>query len=291
MKLEKFLEPYIKAQNEKFNKILKNIKKNTISQLNELFKKMHEGLKQFKSTYERFSIIMLELGWPPQPELYVNEISQIVNYYDKYGKEATKQEIDKYFLDRYPQNKIEDIVDKWDKKKIMNKRMPIIKEAIKAHKSGDYYLAVAALLPQIEGIIADGFGHVGQMYNEELEDYIEELNKKREPFNDLLNDFYLKIILVNFGHGERIKSSLSRHAIVHGGDVDFGTNINSLKTILLLDYVQDCFNIIIIKGENVYHEYGCDILMSKKDKEWQPYNSVISISNKEKKPCDHCNPF
>ena len=68
MILEKSLETFInaqKAQNKKFNKILKDINKHTFSQLNELFKEFHEGFKKFESTYERFSIIMLELRWPP----------------------------------------------------------------------------------------------------------------------------------------------------------------------------------------------------------------------------------
>ncbi|HMA60154.1 MAG TPA: hypothetical protein VKN64_07660 [Halanaerobiales bacterium] len=290
MKLEKFLESYIKAQNKKINKILKETKQQTLSQFNDLFKELYEDLKQFESTHERFSMIMSKLGWPPQSNLNVNEVSEIVYYYDEYGEEATKKEIDKYFLERYTADKIDEKVKNWDKKKIMNKRMPIIKEVIKAHKNGDYYLSVATLLPQIEGIIADGFGHVGQMWKDDLKEYITRLNTNRRIFNNLLKDFYLKIILVGFGHGEEINSCLSRHAIVHGGDVDFGTKINSLKTILLLNYVQDCFNIILIKEEDVYHEYGCDILMSKKDKKWCPYNSPVSITYKDKTPCHNCNP-
>ena len=43
-------------------------------------------------------------------------------------------------------------------------------------------------------------------------------------------------------HGKALQPDLSRHAILHGGDTNYGTELNALKVIMLIDYVQALAN-------------------------------------------------
>ena len=44
-------------------------------------------------------------------------------------------------------------------------------------------------------------------------------------------------VFVKFQWGDPLSSSLSRHAILHGGDTDYATALNSVKALLLFDFV------------------------------------------------------
>ena len=53
-----------------------------------------------------------------------------------------------------------------------------------------------------------------------------------------LNEFTAHTSLVNLKHGETRTTNLGRHAILYRGDTDYGIELNALKLIMLIDYVQ-----------------------------------------------------
>ncbi len=111
--------------------------------------------------------------------------------------------------------------------------LEIIPAAVDAHINERYYLSIPALLPQIEGIIADGFGHRGQMGGRRLEKYISALLTDDElysSYNSIVKVFLDNVVLVSFEHGGAINLSLSRHAILHGADVNYGTPENFFES-------------------------------------------------------------
>ena len=58
-----------------------------------------------------------------------------------------------------------------------------------------------------------------------------------DPFvGKLVQVFVEDVIAARFGHGGTVSSPLSRHAILHGGDMSYGTEVNSRTAILLVDY-------------------------------------------------------
>ncbi|HDX9646726.1 TPA: hypothetical protein ROY02_003029 [Bacillus cereus] len=77
-----------------------------------------------------------------------------------------------------------------------------------------------------------------------LQQYLETLlvNEGVFSFDKQIQTFYLNTILVGFEHGEPLQSKLSRNAILHGADVEYGTEENSLKSILIFDYILDRLN-------------------------------------------------
>ena len=112
-----------------------------------------------------------------------------------------------------------------------------------AHNLRMYNVSIPALLAQLEGLIVDSFhikgnvdGHVLGML---LSILLKSDTKKAFNFDNEIHKYYNDNILIGFKHGDAIKSSLSRHAILHGADKAFGTEANSLKAILLFDHIAE----------------------------------------------------
>lgn len=155
---------------------------------------------------------------------------------------------DKFFMEHF-ENNIEyickSLVDNYPK------RAKIIEKAIKSHKIGDYELSIPVLLSQIDGI-----------YKEETQtEYFQKLEKKKTTIeenvikeiknshNDIMNILIIPFcsnLTISYSEKDRNKSGLNsfdlnRHAILHGESTDYGTKINSLKTISFLNFTAQFF--------------------------------------------------
>ncbi|MBD2388837.1 hypothetical protein [Cylindrospermum sp. FACHB-282] len=74
---------------------------------------------------------------------------------DAYEENLT---VDEMFINKLMvQSRIQDTLDSWKTKNNSNiqKRIPILEEAVAAHLDGKFYLSVSALIPQIEGLLRD----------------------------------------------------------------------------------------------------------------------------------------
>jgi len=114
-----------------------------------------------------------------------------------------------------------------------------LSEIIRAHIAHQYNLIVPAACAQLEGMMVDFFGHTGKLHEYELKAFYRSAVQSDKTFSEPVLKFVDGVLLVRFRHGEEIKSTLSRHAVLHGADLHYGTASNSLKLILLLDYLQD----------------------------------------------------
>lgn len=96
--------------------------------------------------------------------------------------------------------------------------------------------SVPALLAQLEGLIADASSHAGRMNATAWREHMNEAASRDPLVGTLVKRFVNAVLAAPFEHGAPITSPLSRHAILHGGDVDYGTLTNSRTAILLVDY-------------------------------------------------------
>ncbi len=126
----------------------------------------------------------------------------------------------------------------WDANPKMGKRMNILRAATEAVVEGRFELAIPALLAQLEGLVADLVAHKGQMNGTKYGEYIHDLQQPDPLFAGVLEEFFKRTLLARFEHGLSIKSTMSRHAILHGGDTSYGTELNAIKAIWMIDYVQ-----------------------------------------------------
>lgn len=207
--------------------------------------KIYDNFNKTNQISNQFALILIEFGWPPVLDIFSNQVEDIIKMYEtEESKDKIEGEIGGLFVNFYTEERLKRKLDEWKNNELLNDRIYILKTAVEAHIKENYVLVVPTLLSQIEGIIADGFNHKGRMGGRKLKSYISKLTKNNriDEFDDVVNKFLLNIVLVNFEHGKPINSSLSRHAILHGADKNYGTKKNSLKTIILFDYLQDAFS-------------------------------------------------
>lgn len=249
---------------------------------------MYELANSIKATDEAFAFALIDLNWPPLQDVYLDDMTIILQAYAEKGLDC-RDLIDDYICSLYGDNELEETLEKWKNTRWLSNRIDILEPAVRAHQREDYPLVVPTLLPQIEGIIAYAFGHQGRMVQRHLEAYIKAIGAKDEvmSFSYTLRQFMLTSVLVGFEHGVEVNSSLSRHAILHGADTKYGSKVNSLKSILLFDFIQGSLACLGTEGGTLYHRPGCHILLNDSRKRISfgevRYAKVLGLD-----PCKDC---
>jgi hypothetical protein len=238
----------------KFQEELKKVDMNSV--LREAYEWIQTFDQAVRTVSEESSLILLDIGWPPPLEVPVGFFSKVIKIYNKYGKDKTEKIVTDSLLNYYNKEVIKKRLESWKKNRWLNKRMSILNASIDAHINGKYELSIPSILPQIEGVMADYNEHKGQFTTGNLKESIKKLLEGK-MFKENIRRFIFEIVLVQFEHGNELGSFLSRHAILHGADCDYASPENSLKIILLFDYLQsvmqnpDLFNEGNLKGDGL----------------------------------------
>ncbi|PED72997.1 hypothetical protein [Bacillus pseudomycoides] len=216
-----------------------------LSNLRELAQRHEEATLKFKT-------IMIELGFPPHDFMPINITGYVIQLYEEKGIEYTKRFLERYMcMFVYNKETLIEMHNSWQQAEWLEKRLPIISTVIEGHFNGYYMLTVPVILAQIEGVLVEGILKLEAVAPDEQIKYKHQKsflgqfllgNKSSFSFDEQIEEFYLNTVLVNFDRGKEIESDLSRHAILHGEDVNYGTKINSLKGILIFDYLFDKLN-------------------------------------------------
>ncbi|SCG82723.1 hypothetical protein DW1_1150 [Proteiniborus sp. DW1] len=205
-------------------------------------KKMAEDIKYVTESIENFQTICTLLGYPHHYSLFISQRELDLLFKDFHGNEdEVKQIIDNFYIARFDDMYIkEKFLKRWEQATILSRRLKIIRESISCFEQQLYFTAIPVLFSQLEGMVADGYNHKGRMSSKQLKQYILDLlNAEDSSFKAQLSKFYTNTILVGFEHNEPIDSFLSRHAIMHGADVEYGTKQNYIKLLLFFDLIYE----------------------------------------------------
>jgi hypothetical protein len=228
-----------------FQKEMDNIfESDGFTQLTRTFKDLGEQIRQAADEVGQYKSIIVELGYPPHESLPLGEMRMIVQDYNNHGIEYVKAYIDPLMEKIYDELFLEDLLKQWEKSDLVSDRLSILRSAIRCHKQQLFSASIPTLLPQLEGIIGKGFDHSGWMGGKILKVYIKyllQLDKTQErffSFEEALRTYYLRYIInPSFEYGKDVESEISRNAILHGYFLEYGNKENSLKIILLFDFL------------------------------------------------------
>lgn len=264
--------------------------------------KFYESVRQLAQatgslddTLLAFKTALVESQWPPpRMDLDITDVRYILDLRDSLPKQEARSQIDTFMLERHDTAYVRNLLAEWKGRKWIKKRIPILEAAVNAHIEGKYELSIPALLPQIEGIIWDGYDYDGSTKQKYERDYASKLCKGSpedgEPdFLDLAaEDFFLKTLLQSFDLGQPMPG-LSRHAILHGADTDYATRVNSLKVILIFDYFLNAFGVVSLDDLPTYHKFGCPHVQHGSHRR-SVYKNHWAAERAGKKPCRTCHP-
>ncbi len=131
---------------------------------------------------------------------------------------------------------LEKLESTWAANQHLQRRLPLLRQALKAHGLGLFGVSIPTLVAQFEGLVVDMMGHAGKMTFDQLKAFVATLAAPDTLTGGMLTAFVDDAFLARFHHGFPIPP-FSRHAILHGADVDYATELNSRTAILLIDHV------------------------------------------------------
>lgn len=207
--------------------------------LNEIFKRIKivsEELKKYMPEYDK---LLMKLGYPPI-NLNLSEIKYIV---DNKDERYICDIIDSLIIKEYDTKELDMILNKWQGYPFLEKRVSLLIDGVKACINGQYSLSIPLLLSQLEGSVVDFFNIEGKSNMNKYKQYTLELldNFQIDDYGRIAKTYFMQYILAEFFHGDNIPK-FSRHAIMHGADIHFGTQVNNINLILTLDIIFECMD-------------------------------------------------
>ena len=208
-------------------------KKKGIEKAQSLLKAFLDGLKYASEKSLEVEIELSKRGWffgiitnLAQP-LKILPLIQLQQF----------DELDKIMLDEVKQRLIwiEDYLIKYNPK-----RERIIRESFLNHREGRYFSSACLLISQVDGICNDRFKqHFFTTANKKskLAPHIEQLQFFPQQFKTRFFD-ELRAIDENTDRFN-ISTKLNRHNIVHGWDTEYGNEMNSLKIISFVNFINE----------------------------------------------------
>ncbi|WP_143185620.1 hypothetical protein [Winogradskyella jejuensis] len=199
-----------------------------------MIKKAVEGYSKFLGLSEIGLKNIAGYGWYIDGGITMGYTTQLMEK----AVNGDNEFLDNFFVKYYREN-INSLIEIL--KNRQDSRQKIIVEALDCHNEQKYYASTLLFLSQADGICN------GQLYRTKKEkEALKKFLSKSENGNFI--NILLRMITdesaidVGYSKKESFDSKLNRHAVVHGLDLNFGSEINSLKAFSLLCFVSDFVN-------------------------------------------------
>jgi hypothetical protein len=173
---------------------------------------------------------LIKLGWPPPWHLPAVLLDRIVEAFE--SGNFSVEEVTQLFIDLYGQERMKELLEKWKQSEHIGRRAPILNEGIQDHLDGRFFSSVCIFSTQIEGVIGEAIGRQPNPKNDA------DIIFRDTTLSRVARAFYIKVANESFSWSRSSPiPELSRNAILHGRDTEFGTPSNSLRVILLFDAI------------------------------------------------------
>jgi len=225
-----------------------------------------ESFQELPKQLRKVMEYMFERGWYVGPDMTLPGTKYLARLVDQGNHEKIEEEIQEW-----AEGRLDELLA--SVKKEVPARLSIIGDALGAHRNGKYTLSVPVLLAQADGIAHEGLNTFLFMGNppKNFKKFIATL----EPLDP---DSTLGILVsplrsysaLGKKAGLRVPGSMtghsSRHEVLHGTDTAYATKGNSLRAVLLVNYLLN------IKGMLDAHKESA--------KEWRKELDALALAGK-----------
>lgn len=217
---------------------------NTWCEIFERIRIVSEEINNYMPEYDK---LLMKLGYPPI-DFDLSEIKYIV---DNKDDRDICNILDCLIIKEYDTKELYMILNKWQGYSFLENRISLLSDGVNACIKGQYSLSIPLLLTQLEGSVVEFFNIEGKSNMNKYKKYTLELldNFEIDDYGRIAKTYFMQYILAEFFHGDSIPK-FSRHAIMHGADIGFGTQINNINLILTLDIIFECMNNVKLVKDN-----------------------------------------
>jgi hypothetical protein len=177
---------------------------------------------------------LIPYGWVFSPSLPISFTEKIYLQLKDKGVEEVIGRITEYFSDKV----CKEIIERICSESGFNDRLHLIKDAFRAHCEKKYSLSIPVFLAQADGAFMGQFQNY--LYAKKKSCLIKDSSffKSSNVMVESFENFIREVLAQSYGLKDNIPEGVfARHPILHGRSVDYGTKENSIRAILLVDYV------------------------------------------------------
>ena len=197
------------------------------------FDDLKNSFQELPNHIQEALLLLGENGWYLDLEMSLPTLWHLRDILDEGNLPKAENILVKYFESRLSE------IEKSILKKFPS-RKHLLKAAFNAHRRKEYCLSIPLFLAQTDGIC-----------KEVIRQYLF-MKSNRKPqtaiyVDQITNDTFMAAILsplaeilpINASENERPRNfnGLNRHMVLHGESLDYGSKVNSLKAISLINYV------------------------------------------------------
>lgn len=209
-------------------------------------------LAELPLNLRRVQPYLAEKGWYLSGEVPIPLLARVADMVargDDNGVESIMQE----FAQSRIEATLKEIKERWPL------RVPVLEDAFGAHRQGTYTLSIPAMLAQADGICFDILGTqlFGTKPKKALARVVDAQTvlSRRIPLDPIV-DLFLEPLRTPSSVAENTRNRdtkraknpsygpLNRHAVLHGLQPDYGSEPNSLRAIMLIDYLAQAEGIL-----------------------------------------------
>lgn len=240
--LEKALEPIL-AQQESWKKLAESVQmlavqatdfQESIQQLVTLsFEPLQKTFRELPPRTREALLLLGEQGWYFDLEMPIQGLWQLTDALLEGNVTEAEEALVEYFESRL--SEIEQSI---------TARFPhrehLVRAAFNAHRRQEYALAIPVLLAQTDGIckeVSNQYLFMKQNKRPRTAIYVEQI--AADSFTAALLSPLAQTLPISASESGRPEgaNALNRHAVLHGESLNYGSKINSLKAISLINYV------------------------------------------------------
>lgn len=219
----------------------------TAARLSELVREQLLGpiqqWRDFDEKERRLCGILASRGWVISPSLPIASTHELLAIHDEHGVDA----LEAHLIERYA-DALARLLETTYNRESFTRRRHLFEQALDAHRGGNYALSVPTWLAQTDGIVFEELA-IRRIFTSKSKKRWRQLREElggEDGFGDnLLNG--LLAVLEAAGASEATATTGSyaevarRHLILHGLDLDYGTERNSIQGALVLELLHMYF--------------------------------------------------
>ncbi len=165
----------------------------------------------------------------------------------------SQQEVDEVICGYYRKSKyisLDQLTEKWFNLYYFKRMEHLIEDAYYAHATGKYTLSIPVWYIVIEGVLREFYKDNYQLKYHWFGNLKSDLKSKVELLENYFLNYAIKQIDYFFADSDNRKSynDIERNNILHGRELNYGTEVNSIKLILFLDEIYRLIQLLKLKN-------------------------------------------
>lgn len=198
-----------------------------------IFNDLKNSFQELPKHIQEVLLLLGENGWYLDLEMPLPTLWYLRDILDEGNLLKAENILVKYFENRLCE------LEKSILKKFPS-RKHLLKPAFNAHRREGYCLSIPIFLAQADGICKEAVGQCLFMKSNRKPQtaiYVDQI--ANDTFMAALLSPLAKTLPINASENERPRrfNGLNRHMVLHGESLDYGSKVNSLKAISLVNYV------------------------------------------------------